>query len=367
MTMGGMFFTLGALPVRMKRLGDNIEHLYHTASRTMVNAELVEHKVDGIYAQFGADEYNQIVVTFVNKLGTESDKFTIRARKLAKVVDSINEIYSRLINKGFTTMRKKDKKTVAETTVVSNEVSNATTVVSDNRSDSAEVEMLVEFILQHYAHSGILYELEKFVNVPQLCQEKSCGAVSNVVFNGDNIAIEGANKVCISFNVADMDQSVLREQVIWALQTVVKRHKQLPEQKVSSTEHLEPATEDKVEAEEKIKSVAKVKTFRWKVSEKAAERYNEAVGKGVDALEPILKGLSPSASSQSIRCYLKKSACDSRLRLPDTSGETLAKNLSQYNVELLHTLCASADCKIPPFLQKKVATVASSSKSMMRA
>ena len=225
------FFTLGALPARMEKLGDNIKHLYHTGCRTAVNAELVEHKVDGTYVQFGADEYNQIVVTFTNQFGAESDKFVVRERKLATVVDAINKVYNQLIKKGFTTMRKKDKKTVAETTVVSNEVSNATTVVSDNRSDSAEVDMLVEFILQHYAHSGSLYELEEFVNVPQLCQKKSCGAVSNVVFNGDNIAIEGANKVCISFNVAGMVQSVLREQVIWALQTVVERNKQLPEQK----------------------------------------------------------------------------------------------------------------------------------------
>lgn len=361
------FFTLVKLPARMKKLGDNIKHLYHTACRTVVNAELVEHKVDGVYAQFGADEHNQIVVTFVNKLGTESERFVIRARKLVEVVDSINEVYSKLIKKGFTTMRKKDKKTVAETTVVSNEVSNATTVVSDNRSDSAEVDMLVEFILQHYACSGSLYELEEFVNVPQLCQKKSRGAVNNVVFNGEIIAIEGANKVCISFNVADMDQSVLREQVIWALQTVVERDKQFTEQKTSSTEHIEPATEDKVEAKEKIKSVTKVKPIRGKVCEIAVERFNEAVSKGVDALESILKGRSPSASSQSIRCYLKKSASDSRLRLPDTSGGTLANNLSQYNLELLQTLCASANCKTPPFLQKKDATIASSSKSVMRA
>ena len=367
MTMGAKFFTSGALPVRMKILGDNIEHLYHAGCRTAVNCELVGHKVEGIHVQFGADEYDQIIVTFTNKFGTESDKFVIRARKLAKVVDSINEIYRILIKKGFTIMRKKDKKTVAETTVVSNEVSNATTVVSDNRSGSAEVDMLVEFILQHYAHSGILYELEEFVNVPQLCQKKSRGAVSNVVFNGDNIAIEGANKVCISFNVADMDQSVLREQVIWTLQTVVERDKQFTEQKTSSTEHIEPATEDKVEAKEKIKSVTKVKPFRGKVSEKAVERFNEVVVKGVDALEPILKGRSPSASSQAIRCYLKKSACDSRLRLTDTSGETLAKNLSQYNIELLHTLCASANCKIPPFLHIKDASVASSTKNVMKA
>ena len=361
------FFTLAKLPARMKKLGNNIEHLYHTAGRTVVNAELVEHKVDGIYVQFGADEYNQIVVTFINKLGAKSERFVIRARKLVKVVDSINEVYNRLIKKGFTTMRKKDKKTVAETTVVSDEVSNATTVVGDNRSDSAEADMLVEFILQHYAHSGILYELEEFVNVPQLCQKKSCGAVNNVVFNGDNITIEGANKVCISFNVAGMDQSVLREQVIWALQTVVERNKQLPEQKGSNNEHLEPAAEDKVEAEEKIKSMTEVTPPREKVNEKAIERFNEAVSKGVDALESILKGRSPSASSQSIRCYLKKSASDSRLRLPDTSGETLANNLSQYNLELLQTLCASANCKTPPFLQKKDATIASSSKSVMRA
>ena len=87
------FFTLVKLPARMKKLGNNIEHLYHTACRTVVNAELVEHKVDGIYVQFGADEHNQIVVTFVNKLGAESERFVIKARKLVKVVDSINEVY----------------------------------------------------------------------------------------------------------------------------------------------------------------------------------------------------------------------------------------------------------------------------------
>lgn len=365
MIMGAKFFSLDALPVRMKKLGDNIEHLYHAGCRTAVNNELVGHKVGGIHVQFGADEYDQIVITFINQFGAESDKIVIRARKLAKVVDSINEAYVILTNKGFTTMSKKEKKTVAETTVVSNEVSNATTVVSDNCSDSAEVDMLTEFILQHYARSGSLFELEEFVDVSRLCLAKSCGAVSNVVFNGDNIAIESADKVCISFNVADMDKSVLREQVIWALQTVVERNKQLPDQKACSTECLELAIEDKEKAN--IKGATKVKPFKGKVSEKAVERFNEAVGKGVDALEPILKGLSPSASSQSIRCYLKKSAYNSRLRLPDTSGETLAKNLSQYNVELLHTLCASANCKIPPFLQNKDAAVASGSKSVIRA
>ena len=138
--MGAKFFTSGALPVRMKILGDNIEHLYHAGCRTAVNCELVGHKVEGIHVQFGADEYGQIVVTFTNKFGTESDKFVIRARKLAKVVESINEAYAILTNKSFTTMRKIEKKTVAETTVVSNEVSNATIVVSDNRSDSAEAD-----------------------------------------------------------------------------------------------------------------------------------------------------------------------------------------------------------------------------------
>ena len=361
------FFTLVKLPARMKKLGNNIEHLYHTASRTVVNAELVEHKVDGIYVQFGADEYNQIVVTFINKLGAESERFVIRARKLVKVVDSINEVYNRLIKKGFTTMRKKDKKTVAETTVVSNEVSNATTVVGDNRSDSAEADMLVEFILQHYAHSGILYELEKFVNVPQLCLAKSCGAVCNVVFNDDNIVIEGANDFCISFSVAGMNQSVLREQVVRALHTVVDWNKQLAELKPAGTEHKNPVAENKVEAKVNLKSTTKVKPFRGKVNEKAIERFNEAVSKGINALESSLKGLSPSASSQCIRCYLKKSANDSRLKLPDTSGLTFAKNLSQYNVELLHTLCMTADCKIPPFLQMNIPTVTSSSKSVMRA
>lgn len=367
MTMGGMFFTLGALPVRMKRLGDNIEHLYHTASRTMVNAELVEHKVDGIYAQFGADEYNQIVVTFVNKLGTESDKFTIRARKLAKVVDSINEIYRRLIKKGFTTMRKKDKKTVAKPTEVSNVVSNVTTVASTNHSGSADADILVEFILQHYAYSGNLYELAEFVDVPRLYQSKSSGAVSNVVFNGDNITIESANKFSISFNVTGMTQSELRKQVVWALQTVIERGKQLAEQAGDSTEHREHVAEDIVETRGMFKSTTKVRPLREKVNEKALKRYNDAVGKGVDALESRLMGLSPRVSSQSIRYYLKKAANDSRLKLPDTSGVTLAKNLTQYNVELMHTLCATANCKVPPFLQMNTATITSSSKRVIRA
>jgi len=367
MTMGARFFTLGALPVRMKILGDNIEHLYHTASRTVVNAELVEHKVDGIYVQFGADEYNQIVVTFINKLGAESERFVIRARKLVKVVDSINEVYNRLIKKGFTTMRKKGKKTVAKSTEVSNEVSNVTTVASVNHSGSAEEDMLVEFILQKYARSGYLYELVEFMDVARLYQAKSCGAVSNVVFNGDNIVIEGANDFCISFSVAGMNQSVLREQVVRALHTVVDWNKQLAELKPAGTEHKNPVAENKVEAKGNLKSTTKVKPFRGKVNEKAVERFNVAVSKGIDALEPSLKGLSPSASSQCIRCYLKKSANDSRLKLPDTSGLTFAKNLSQYNVELLHTLCMTADCKIPPFLQMNIPTVTSISKSVMRA
>ena len=95
------FFSLGALPTRMVKLGDNINYLYHTGCRTVVNSELVGHKVDGTYVQFGADEYNQIVVTFTNQFGAESDKFVVRERKLATVVDAINKVYNQLISKKF--------------------------------------------------------------------------------------------------------------------------------------------------------------------------------------------------------------------------------------------------------------------------
>jgi hypothetical protein len=219
--------------------------------------------------------------------------------------------------------------------------------------------MLVEFILQHYACSGDLYELAEFVDVPRLYQTKSCGAVSNVVFDGGNITIEGA--ISISFCVAGMNQPELREQVNWALQTVIERDKRLTEQ-AADTEHKKLVAENKVNTKGKLKSTTKVKPLRRKVNGKTVERFNEAVSKGVDALELSLKGLSPSASSQSIRCYLKKSAHESKLKLPDTSGETLAKYLSRYNIDLFHTLCESVDCKIPPFLQ-----ITSGSKSMMRA
>lgn len=360
------FFTLGALPSRMKKLGDNIEHLYHTANRTVVNAELVEHKVDGIYVQFGADEYNQIVVTFTNQFGAESDKFVVRGRELATVVDTINKVYKKLISKKFKTMRR-EKKTVAKPTEVSNVVSNVTTVASTNHSGSADADILVEFILQHYAYSGNLYELAEFVDVPRLYQSKSSGAVSNVVFTGDNITIESANKFSISFNVTGMTQSELRKQVVWALQTVIERGKQLAEQAGDSTEHREHVAEDIVETRGMFKSTTKVRPLREKVNEKALKRYNDAVGKGVDALESRLMGLSPRVSSQSIRYYLKKAANDSRLKLPDTSGVTLAKNLTQYNVELMHTLCATANCKVPPFLQMNTATITSSSKRVIRA
>ena len=360
------FFTLGALPSRMKKLGDNIEHLYHTASRAVVNAELVEHKAEGIYVQFGADEYNQIVVTFINQYGAESDKFVIRARKLATVVETIYKVYSNLIKKGFKTMRK-DKKTVAKLAAVSNEVSNVTPVASVNCSCSADVNMLVEFIIQKHARSGNLYELAEFVDVPRLYQSKSSGAVSNVVFNGDNITIESANKFSISFNVTGMTQSELRKQVVWALQTVIERGKQLAEQAGDSTEHREHVAEDIVETRGMFKSTTKVRPLREKVNEKALKRYNDAVSTGVDNLEPKLNECSPSASSQVIRCFLKKSAIDSHLKLPDTSGATLAKHLTPYNVELMHTLCATANCKLPPFLQMKTATITSSSKRVIRA
>ena len=352
------FFTLDALPTRMEKLGDDINHLYHTGCRTAVNSELVEHKVDGIHVQFGADEYDQIVVTFTNQFGAESDKFVVRERKLVTVVDAINKVYYQLTTKKFKFMRK-DKKTVAKSIEVSNEVSNVTTVACVNHSDSAEANMLVEFIIQHYACTGNLYELAEFVDVPRLFQTKSCGAVSNVVFDGDNITIEGA--ISISFCVAGMNQPEFREQVNWALQTIIERDKRLTEQ-AADTEHKKPVAENKVNTKGKLKSTTKVKPLRRKVNGKTVERFNEAVSKGVDALELSLKGLSPSASSQSIRCYLKKSAHESKLKLPDTSGETLAKYLSRYNIDLFHTLCESVDCKIPPFLQ-----ITSGSKSMMRA
>jgi len=363
--MEQIFFTFGSLPACIEKLGDNIEHLYHTACRSVINSELIEYIIEDVYVQFGADEYNQIFVTFFNKLGIESEKFVIRARKLATVVETINKICSKLIKKGFKIMRNKDKKTAAKTAEVSNEVSNVSSEASVNHSGSAETNMLVEFILQRHGRSGNLYEASEFMDVSRLYQAKSSGAVSNVVFNGDNIAIEGA--ISISFSVAGMNQSELREQVIWALQTVVERNKQLEELKAAGTEHKEPVAEDKAKAKGEVKNSTKVKPFRGKVNEKAVKRFNEAVCKGVNALEPTLKGLSPSASGQKIRCFLNKAAHDSHLKLPDTSGVALAKNLSQYSVELLLTSCATAECNVPPFLQMNTATTTSSSKSVMRA
>jgi hypothetical protein len=152
-----------------------------------------------------------------------------------------------------------------------------------------------------------------------------------------------------------------------ALHIVVDWNKQLAELKPAGTEHKNPVAENKVEPKGKLKSTTKVKPFRGKVNEKAVERFNETVSKGINALEPSIKGLNPSASSQCIRCYLRKSANDSRLKLPDTSGVTLAKNLTKYNVELMHTLCATANCKVPPFLQMNTATITSSSKRVIRA
>ena len=351
------FITFGSLPACIEKLGDNIEHLYHTACRSVINSELIEYKIEDVYVQFGADEYNQIFVTFFNKFGIESEKFVIRARKLATVVETINKICSKLIKKGFKIMRNKDKKTAAKTAEVSNEVSNVSSEASVNHSGSAETNMLVEFILQRHGRSGNLYEASEFMDVSRLYQAKSSGAVSNVAFNGDNIAIEGA--ISISFSVAGMNQSELREQLIWALQTVIERNKQLEEPKSAGTEH-------KAKAKGEVKNSTKAKPFRGKVNEKAVKRFNEAVCKGVNALEPTLKGLSPSASGQKIRCFLNKAAHDSHLKLPDTSGVTLAKNLSQYSIELLLTSCATAECNVPPFLQMTTATTTSSSKSVMR-
>lgn len=361
------FFTYGTLPACIEILGDNIEHLYHTACRTVINSELVEYRIEDVYIQFGVDEYNQIFVTFFNQLGIESEKFVIRARKLATVVETINKVCSKLIKKGFKIMRNKDKQTATKPAEVSNEVSNVSTEASVNHSGSAEVNMLVEFILQRHSHSGNLYELAEFVDVPRLYQAKSCGTVSNVVFNGDNITIEGANQIRISFSVAGMNQSEFREQVAWAIQTVVERNKQLVKQKVDGTVNKESAAADKTEAKKKIKSATTVKPLMGKNSRKAVERFNEAVGKDINVLKPALKGLNPSASSQRIRCYLKKTAHESGLQMTDTSGVALAKNLSQDNVELIRTLCNKTNCNIPPFLQMKNATVASRSKSVMRA
>ena len=352
------FITFGSLPACIEKLGDNIEHLYHTACRSVINSELIEYKIEDVYVQFGADEYNQIFVTFFNKFGIESEKFVIRARKLATVVETINKICSKLIKKGFKIMRNKDKKTAAKTAEVSNEVSNVSSEASVNHSGSAETNMLVEFILQRHGRSGNLYEASEFMDVSRLYQAKSSGAVSNVAFNGDNIAIEGA--ISISFSVAGMNQSELREQVIWALQTVVERNKQLEELKAAGTEHKEPVAEDKAKAKGEVKNSTKAKPFRGKVNEKAVKRFNEAVCKGVNTLEPTLKGLSPSASGQKIRCFLNKAAHDSHLKLPDTSGVTLAKNLSQYSIELLLTSCATAECNVPPFLQMTTANTKSS-------
>ena len=56
------FITFGSLPACIEKLGDNIEHLYHTACRSVINSELIEYKIEDVYVQFGADEYNQIFV-----------------------------------------------------------------------------------------------------------------------------------------------------------------------------------------------------------------------------------------------------------------------------------------------------------------
>ena len=338
------FLTLETIPGCLKKIGNNLMLLRYGKIRGVINSELSQHDQDGIRIRFDVDDQDQLTMTFSNDVTTLGDTLIIRSNDLEELIEKINKEHIRISTKKVSNMKKKTKKStsvaVTNNEVISSSVAPASTSVFDG------IELLVNIISEHYAGSGIYYDVEKYIDVTRLFGEKTNGAVVSIIMDHTDITIRGINNFTMSCSINCDDLAILKVQVRFMLKAAIDWYLQ------QSSDMLVACKDDTVTTTvETNKNVNNHSNLR-KISDKVVSKYNKLVYDEIADLEGKLKGKNKRASSQLIRSRLAILADKSGLETKDRSGKYYAENLVPQNIDLIHELCSYEKCKVPSFLEK---------------
>ena len=338
------FLTLETIPGCLKKIGNNLMLLRYGKIRDVINSELSQHDQDGIRIRFDVDDQDQLTMTFSNDVTTLGDTLIIRSNELEELIEKINKEHIRISTKKVSNMKKKTKKSTSEAVtnneVISSSVAPASTSVFDG------IELLVNIISEHYAGSGIYYDVEKYIDVTRLFVEKTNGAVVSIIMDHTDITIRGINNFTMSCSINCDDLATLKVQVRFMLKAAIDWYLQ------QSSDMLVACKDDTVTTTvEANKNVNNHSNLR-KISDKVVSKYNKLVYDEIADLEGKLKGKNKRASSQLIRSRLAILADKSGLKTKDRSGKYYAANLVPQNIDLIHELCSYEKCKVPSFLEK---------------
>jgi len=338
------FLTLDTIPGCLKKIGNNLMLLRYGKIRDVINSELSQHDQDGIRIRFDVDDQDQLTMTFYNNVTTLGDTLIIRSNELEELIENINKDHIGRLTKNVKNMKMKTKKStsvvVTNNEVISSSVAPASTSVFDG------IELLVNIISEHYAGSGIYYDVEKYIDVTRLFGEKTNGAVVSIIMDHTDITIRGINNFKMSCSINCDDLATLKVQVRFMLKAAIDWYLQ------QSSDMLVACKDDTVTTTvEANKNVNNHSNLR-KISDKVVSKYNKLVYDEIADLEGKLKGKNKRASSQLIRSCLAILADKSGLRTKDRSGKYYAANLVPQNIDLIHELCSYEKCKVPSFLEK---------------
>ena len=345
------FLTLDTIPGCLKKIGNNLMLLRYGKIREMVNSDLSQYNQDGIRIRFDVDDQDQLTMTFYNNITTLGDTLIIRSNELEELIENINKEHIGRLTKNVKNMKKKTKKSTS-VAVTNNGVIKSSSVAPVSTYVIDGTELLVNFVIEHYARSGSYCEIEKFIDVTQLFSEKSNGAVINVIMDDAKITLVGVKDFTMSCSINYDDLATLKLQFRFMLKTAIGWHQQQsPDISVTSQNDIVTTT---VEANNvKVNKSAKNHSDQlYKISDKVVNKYNKLVYDKITDLEGELKGKNKRASSQLIRRRLAILADKSGLRTKDHSGKYYAAKLAPQNIDLIHELCFSEKCKVPSFLEK---------------
>ena len=343
------FLTLETIPGCLKKIGNNLMLLRYGKIRDVINSELSQHDQDGIRIRFDVDDQDQLTMTFSNDVTTLGDTIIIRSNELEELIEKINKEHIRISTKKVSNMKKKTKKStsvaVTNNGVISSSVAPASTSVFDG------IELLVNIISEHYAGSGIYYDVEKYIDVTRLFGEKTNGAVVSIIMDHTDITIRGINNFTMSCSINCDDLATLKVQVRFMLKVAIDWHQQQSSD-MSSTSKDDTVTTTVETNNAKGNKIAKKHSNLRKIRDKVVNKYNKLVYDEITDLEGKLKGKNKWASSQLIRSRLAILADKSGLRTKDRSGKYYAANLVPQNIDLINELCSYEKCKVPSFLEK---------------
>ena len=339
------FLTLDTIPGCLKKIGNNLMLLRYGKIREMVNSDLSQYNQDGIRIRFDVDDQDQLTMTFYNNITTLGDTLIIRSNELEELIENINKEYIGILTKNVKNMKKKTKKSTS-VAVTNNGVIKSSSVAPVSTYVIDGIELLVNFVIEHYAGSGSYCEIEKFIDVTRLFGEKTNGAVINVIMDDMKITLVGVKNFTMSCSINSADLSTLKVQVRFMLKAAIDWYLQ------QSSDMLVACKDDTVTTTvEANKNVNNHSNLR-KISDKVVSKYNKLVYDEIADLEGKLKGKNKRASSQLIRSRLAILADKSGLETKDRSGKYYAANLVPQNIDLIHELCSYEKCKVPSFLEK---------------